>query len=1082
MKVFVTWLMLALAVLMLALTNRVNAAVVDSGPVSIAIPNTIDGLYLDLVTGTASSSSVGNGGWDINAFGTIRREFFFRPTSSSTGCYRTPPLANGCDALPLGRIFGLGSPFSPGGFVGFSNFDVQQTRTVGFRFLNEATGQVNYGYMFLNALGATGLDATITRYTYEDSGSAIAVGGNNQSPTIVAATGLAARRGSPRTNVIIATVNDDDGAGTVRITRSGGSSALILSNVVNSNGVVTADIEASCSANSDFYMLTAFDFFGITATATLNISTLANTAPTLGSYGANAVNVGASTTVVASAAPADNGSIATISASAPGFVGSLSVDPVTGVVSIGNAGPAGVYSVTVTATDNCGVTSSSAFSLTVNVVNLAPTITAVTGLSRQRGSLPSSAAIATVSDDGGAGAVTVTGAAITNGIRLNNIVNTDGSVTARLVAGCLATPASFPLFAVDAANATAMATLDVALTANTAPVLGNYGAATVFATAGTVVMPSTAPIDNGLIEGITVSAPGFTGTLTVDPVTGKVSIANAGPIGTFTVTLNATDNCSEITSTAFSLTVTANAPPTILAATGLSRQQGSPAASATIATVSDDGGDGSVVVTGAGLIDGVRLNTMVNANGTVSGELRASCNATPTSFALTATDSVGATATTSLSIAVIANAAPNLGSYGATSVNAGSNTIATADAAPSDNGTINTLIANAPGFNGTLTVDPLTGNVAVGNAGPVGTYTVTVGAADNCGTISTRTFALTVNSTNLAPAIVASTGLTRQQGSPAANSTIASVVDDGGNGAVVVSVNGAASATVNGISLGLINNIDGVVNAMVIASCSASNAAFTLTARDSGSPPANSATTLNITAAANTPPNLGSYPARSVGLSTGGTVSPTANPSDNGSISTQTIAAPGFSGTLAVNTSTGVITMGNAGPIGNYNVTVTATDNCGASTSTTFLLNVTAPDLSLNLSALTQQVNAQQIGYLLTVSNAGPAAVNAATVASSLPADLTNIAWTCNSAGGTSCPANGSGNIGQVLSLPGGASATFLITAQIGVAAGDVLVSTATVTPIVDDPTPGNNAATVTTQIWLFRNGFETTAEMNRSQ
>ena len=64
---------------------------------------------------------------------------------------------------------------------------------------------------------------------------------------------------------------------------------------------------------------------------------------------------------------------ATLSAeSSSGYTGTLSVNSETGVVSIGSAN-AGTYTITVTATDNCGATATKTFSLTVQSP---PTITA----------------------------------------------------------------------------------------------------------------------------------------------------------------------------------------------------------------------------------------------------------------------------------------------------------------------------------------------------------------------------------------------------------------------------------------------------------------------------------------------------------------------------------------------------------------------------------------------------------------------------------------------------------------------------------------------------------------------------------
>src|SRR5205085_8444164 len=142
--------------------------------------------------------------------------------------------------------------------------------------------------------------------------------------------------------------------------------------------------------------LKATDSAGNMGTANLTVNVAANTPPVLGSYPATGpINPGTSTTVTPSAAPADNGSIANIVASAPGFTGTFSVNPATGVVNVSNAGPSGTFTVTVTATDNCGLTATQTFSL---VVNTPPTITPAGPLSSSQGSTTPGVTVTTVSD------------------------------------------------------------------------------------------------------------------------------------------------------------------------------------------------------------------------------------------------------------------------------------------------------------------------------------------------------------------------------------------------------------------------------------------------------------------------------------------------------------------------------------------------------------------------------------------------------------------------------------------------------------------------------------------------------------
>ena len=121
------------------------------------------------------------------------------------------------------------------------------------------------------------------------------------------------------------------------------------------------------------------------------------------------------------------------------YTGTVSVNNSTGVVSFSAAAPAGQHTITIRATDNCGTTTDANITLEVIAPNTAPSITAATGLSRGQGSTASNSTIATVGDnESGAGAVTVsvTSANPSNGITVSNIVNTNGTITADIVANC----------------------------------------------------------------------------------------------------------------------------------------------------------------------------------------------------------------------------------------------------------------------------------------------------------------------------------------------------------------------------------------------------------------------------------------------------------------------------------------------------------------------------------------------------------------------------------------------------------------------------------------------------------------------
>lgn len=222
----------------------------------------------------------------------------------------------------------------------------------------------------------------------------------------------------------------------------------------------------------------------------------------------------------------------------------------------------GAKSGNVTNASTGATTQNVAVSGTGVAANTPPTISAV-GVTRQAGSPGSNSTIANVNDaESGANAVVVTvvGSSTVNGVTISGIVNSGGTVTANVVAVCGATNASFTLQASDGTS-TATATLNVTVTANTAPTL-TYNNASVAFGGSTTVNPATGPSDNGSVSSIVVQSQGtYTGTISVNNTTGVVSISNAAPAGTHTITIRATDQCGSNTDATFTLTV--NAPPTV---------------------------------------------------------------------------------------------------------------------------------------------------------------------------------------------------------------------------------------------------------------------------------------------------------------------------------------------------------------------------------------------------------------------------------------------------------------------------------------------------------------------------------------
>lgn len=197
---------------------------------------------------------------------------------------------------------------------------------------------------------------------------------------------------------------------------------------------------------------------------------------------------------------------------------------------------------------------------------------------------------------------------------------------------------------------------------------------------------------------------------------------------------------------------TEQAPPTISGST-ITLQQGSSATAQNIATVGaaqDALGSLSVAVTSAPT--GITVGELANNNGTITATVTAACTAAATNaVSLKVTDSSGQTALATLTVNVTPNTPPKLGAYSATNVGSGGETIVTPSAAPEDNGSMSNLTAavTPASFTGLVSVNPNTGAVTINNAGPVGSYTVTLKATDNCETVTTASFALTVNQSSV---------------------------------------------------------------------------------------------------------------------------------------------------------------------------------------------------------------------------------------------------------------------------------------------------------------------------------------------
>ncbi|MBX7222402.1 MAG: hypothetical protein K1Y36_20800 [Blastocatellia bacterium] len=215
----------------------------------------------------------------------------------------------------------------------------------------------------------------------------------NQMPTITAGATLTRQQGSSGTAATLAVVNDaETPLASLVVTPVTVPPGLTLTGFAVTTGTVSATVTASCSATvgANTVTLRVQDGAGQTAMANLTVNVTPNTAPVLGTYADMNVVAGTPLTVAASAAPTDNGTVATVTVAASGvYAGTLTVNPATGMVTALPAND-GTFTITVTAIDNCGATTSRSFILAVLPFGKNPSIT---GLSPNTGTVGTSVTI-----------------------------------------------------------------------------------------------------------------------------------------------------------------------------------------------------------------------------------------------------------------------------------------------------------------------------------------------------------------------------------------------------------------------------------------------------------------------------------------------------------------------------------------------------------------------------------------------------------------------------------------------------------------------------------------------------------------
>ncbi len=150
-----------------------HSAIIYADPADITVPNNIGGVYLNLTTGQASTSSIP--GYDLNPFAVTAGMSFLTPMDGGGVLANTASPSGQAVALAAGALIGADSPYRVGAAIA-SNFRVTGTEFLGLRFVNDTTGAINYGWVEFTTTGDTGFPATINRFAYENTGASILAG------------------------------------------------------------------------------------------------------------------------------------------------------------------------------------------------------------------------------------------------------------------------------------------------------------------------------------------------------------------------------------------------------------------------------------------------------------------------------------------------------------------------------------------------------------------------------------------------------------------------------------------------------------------------------------------------------------------------------------------------------------------------------------------------------------------------------------------------------------------------------------------------------------------------------------------
>jgi len=842
--------------------------------------------------------------------------------------------------------------------------------------------------------------------TYSSSSVSIRLGQCNNLPVLTAAGGLSRPTGSRMVNSTIATVTDDGGDGNVAVslTSASPSNGVTLSNVINTNGIITADIGTDCGATAASFTLQASDG-NSTVTGTVTVNIVPNTSPTL-TYDNQTVPINGSLVVNPTAV------------SAGFFIFSVAADPAltipptvdrNGVVTINDAAPSGTHTIQVLGLSCDGLTqgfsTEAQFQLVVQpppdpILGAYPNTTVALGGNAivTPNAVPTNTTSMTVAApnmkgtfaaDPATGKVFVTGAhpagvhTVTVTAFNQNLVTSTKTfqLTVQTGTACVGVRQftnAADLSVGDGPRSVAVGDFDSDGKQDLA--VANYNSNTV-----SIRMGNGA---GGFDGAVAINVGSNPASIAVGDFNGDgkqdLAVANSG---TNTVSILIGNGAGGFTRIMPDVTVGTN-PTSIVTvdADGDGRQDLAVANSGSnsVSILLGDGAGGFVrfspdLSSGSGTtsiatVKSGTSNYLAVSNGAIfvgfgtNSAFRFSPDVNASGQAVASgdfnNDSVQDLAFLNTSSTFIRLGSGFVTFSDAPQLNRGGSSIAIGDL--DNDGNVELALTNPD----SATVSIMKGNGGGGFARVlpdlnVGTSPKAIAAGDFNGDGKLDLAVANDGSDNVsillgggcspAPTITSALGLSRPRGTAASNFTIATVADDGGTDNISFSLTSANS--INGVTLSNIVKTGGTITADIATDCfdyGVTSVSFGLAASDGNS---TGTATLTINVTANPGPTL-TYDKQEVFLNDSFNVSPASGPTDNGSISEIRFLSGGaFTGGVNFfpNKDTGMLSFSNAAPIGTHTIQIGASDQCFVQSVATFDLLVkgvgTYPNTTVTLGA-----------------------------------------------------------------------------------------------------------------------------------